>query len=418
LSAKTPEALTAQAERLAEHLTPDSNPLDIAYALATTRATFQHRAVITGNDLDTLRTGLTTPTVQDTAEPTGKTVFVFPGQGSQWEGMATELLTTSTPFAESIARSADALAPYIDWSLTDVLRGEPHAPGLDRVDVVQPALWAVMIALTDTWHAMGIHPDAVIGHSQGEIAAACVAGILTPDDGARIVALRSQIIAQHLAGKGAMASISLPADTLHTHLTHHPTLEIAALNGPTTTVIAGPHHDLENLLTTLENNGTHLRRIPVDYASHTTAVETIKTQLHQALTPITPHPGHTTFYSTVTATPLNGTDLTPDYWYQNLRNTVRFHPTIQTLLTHGHTTYIEPSPHPVLTAPIQETSDTAHVQGTLRRHDGTHTRLLTAAAQAWTHGLPITWTTHLPNPHTTTHTPLPTYPFQHHHYWL
>ncbi|WP_030248211.1 acyltransferase domain-containing protein, partial [Streptomyces sp. NRRL S-350] len=251
-------------------------------------------------------------------------------------------------FTQWIHRCEQALTPYVDWSLTDILR-DPDAP-LHRVDVVQPALWAVMVSLAHTWRELGIHPDAVIGHSQGEIAAATVADILTLDDAARIVALRSQIIAHHLAGQGSMASIALPATTLHDHLRHHPHITIAAHNGPTTTVIAGPTQPLETLLTHLEQQGTRVRRIPVDYASHTPDVETIQTQLHTALSPITPRNSTITFHSTVTGTPLNGTELTADYWYRNLRNPVLFHPTTQTLITTHHTTFIEPSPHPVLVA--------------------------------------------------------------------
>ncbi|SNT63039.1 Erythronolide synthase docking, partial [Actinomadura meyerae] len=176
LSAKTPEALRAQGQRLLDHLDrhPDVSPVDVGYTLATARASFAHRAVITGNGLDDFRTGLralatgqTAPglTLTPPADTDGdsRIVFVFPGQGSQWAGMASELLHTSLVFADHIQACHEALAPYTDWSLLDLLHQRDAAPDLERVDVVQPALFAVMTALAKLWQHHGIHPDAVIG---------------------------------------------------------------------------------------------------------------------------------------------------------------------------------------------------------------------------------------------------------------
>ncbi|MEV4921149.1 type I polyketide synthase, partial [Streptomyces tirandamycinicus] len=187
VSARSEPALRDQARLLAEHLRADpaADATDIAHALATTRAALEHRAAVVADDrdgmlagLDALTGGLPSPHVLDGTRVTGDgtVVFVFPGQGSQWAGMAVELLDTSTVFAERIGECAAALAPYTDWSLHDVLRGAADTVPLDRVDVVQPALWAVMVALAEVWRAHGVRPAAVLGHSQGEIAAACVAG--------------------------------------------------------------------------------------------------------------------------------------------------------------------------------------------------------------------------------------------------
>ncbi|MER7015756.1 type I polyketide synthase [Saccharopolyspora sp. NPDC000359] len=417
LSAKTSEALRAQAHRLLGLSGQD--PVDVGWSLATTRAMLEHRAVVVGRDEDELMTRLAAlaegsqvdGVVEGAAGPAGDVVFVFPGQGSQWPGMGAELLDTSPVFAEWINRCEQALAPHVDWSLTDVLRNT-DAP-LERVDVVQPALWAMMISLAETWRAHGVEPSAVIGHSQGEIAAACVAGILTLDDSARIIALRSQLIAQHLAGKGAMASVALPAEELSEMLAEHPGTTIAALNGPSSTVIAGPQ--LEELLSTLEERGTRVRHIPVDYASHSPEVDTIQEQLLHALAPTTPQQGDIPFHSTVTGTPLDGTELTADYWFRNLRQPVLFHPTVRALSIDHHATFVEPSPHPVLTTPIQETDDDAVTIGTLRRDDGGPARLLTSAAEAWTRGVPVDWTALLTEARPV---PLPTYPFQRTRYWM
>jgi hypothetical protein len=173
---------------------------------------------------------------------------------------------------------AEALAEFTDWSLHDAL-ADPEL--LQRVDVVQPATWAVMVSLAALWRSYGIHPDAVIGHSQGEIAAAYVAGALTLHDAARIVALRSQAIARSLAGKGGMVSVAVSAaeaEVLVSHWSGH--IEIAATNSPTNTVVAGEPTALDELLTKCETDGIRARRIPVDYASHTTHVEDHRARTH------------------------------------------------------------------------------------------------------------------------------------------
>ncbi|MCK9926355.1 type I polyketide synthase [Frankia sp. Mgl5] len=256
LSARTPQALRDQAHQLTTHLDhhPHTDPTDLAHTLATTRTHFPHRAVILGTtttDLHPALTALTalthnqphpalttTPPTSSTGTGTGKTVFVFPGQGTQWPAMARELLTTNPVFTHHIHACADALHPHTTWNLLDVLHQTPNAPTLDRVDVVQPTLFAVMTSLARLWQHHGIHPHAVIGHSQGEITAAHIADALTLTDAAKIVTLRAQAL-RHLAGTGTMISIPLPAHQINTALAEwRGRLDIAAANGPTATVIS------------------------------------------------------------------------------------------------------------------------------------------------------------------------------------
>ncbi|MBL7618517.1 acyltransferase domain-containing protein, partial [Frankia sp. AgB1.8] len=258
----------------------------------------------------------------------------------------------------------------------------------------------------------------VLGHSQGEIAAATTAGILTLDDAARAIARRSQAIAT-IAGTGGMASIPLPADSVQADLDADSGtgLSIAAVNGPTTTVVSGPADAIAAVVERYTAQGLRARVIPVDYASHSPAVETVRARILAELDGLTPRPGHTPLYSTVTAGIADPATLTADYWYRNLRQPVRLTGTVHALKTDGHTTYLEISPHPVLgTALTDILENTATITATLRRGDATLTRLHTSLADAHTHGTPVTWN---PDP-TPTPEPvdLPAYPFQHQNYWI
>ncbi|MBB4781859.1 SDR family NAD(P)-dependent oxidoreductase [Streptomyces rapamycinicus] len=426
ISARSETALRAQAAQLLTFAaTSDRHLADIGWTLAHHRAALEHRAVVVAADRDTFLAGLDTVATGEPAahvvsgvapeEPPSGAVFVFPGQGSQWVGMAAELLDSSAVFAESIDRCAQVLAPHIEWDLLDVLRETSDESALERVDVVQPALWAVMVSLAEAWRSFGIEPSAVIGHSQGEIAAACVAGVLSLEDGARLVALRSRLIAQELAGHGGMVSLATSADRARELLTGRDDVWIAAVNGPTSTVVAGTPTGLAEVTAAAGNAGLRTRTIPVDYASHTPHVDRIREPLLQLAAPITPRPGDIPLYSTVTATRIDGETLDAEYWYRNLREPVRFHDTVHTLHADGHTLCLETSPHPVLTTAIQETN--AHAIPTLRRDHGGIQQLLISLATLWTHGLTPNWPAIL-TPNNPTPTNLPTYPFQRHHYWL
>ncbi|MBP8539392.1 acyltransferase domain-containing protein, partial [Streptomyces sp. MK37H] len=431
VSGRSPAALRAQAARLgAFAAASDATPPDIAWALATQRAAMEHRAVVVAGDRDDFLAGLdaiaagepSTHVVAGVAAGSAAgPVFVFPGQGSQWAGMAAGLLDTSPAFAESIDRCAQALAPHIDWDLLDVLRATGDDAALQRVDVVQPALWAVMVSLARVWRSLGIEPSAVIGHSQGEIAAACVAGVLSLEDGARLVALRSRLIARELAGLGGMVSLATSAERTHDLLTGRDDMWIAAVNGPTSTVIAGSPTGLTEATAKAGATGVRTRAIAVDYASHTPHVERIREQLLQLAAPITPRTGDVPLYSTVTAALIDGGTLDAEYWYRNLREQVRFHDTLRTLAADGHTLFLESSPHPVLTTAVEETGHDADqpvfATGTLRRDHGGVRQLLSALAALWTHGVTPDWAAVFA-PGDATAVDLPTYAFQRERYWL
>ena len=424
LSARTPQALRDRASRLAAHLrtTGDPHPVDVAYSLATGRTAMDHRAAVVARDRAELLAGLDTLTVETIpGDGNGSAVFVFPGHGSHWAGMARELLETAPVFAERLTECEAALAPYVDWSLFDVLHGDPDAPSLDRVDVIQPALFAVMVSLAALWRAHGVEPAAVVGHSQGEIAAACVAGALSLEDAARVVALRSRALTP-LAGLGGMASVALSAEAVRERLdTGAGTLSVAVINSPGSVVVSGDPEALDALVAGCERDGIWARRVPVDYASHSAHVERIHDELLEVLAPITPRRASVPFYSPVTGTAIDTTGLDADYWYRNLSQTVRFEQATRTALDAGHRILIEVSPHPVLATGLRETVEDvgvpARVTGTLRRDEGGMTRFLTSLSDAWTQGAQVDWDTFFAGSGAR-RIELPTYPFQRQRFWL
>nr|AUO14847.1 Malonyl CoA-acyl carrier protein transacylase [Amycolatopsis sp.] len=419
LSAKTPASLAAQARRLQARVgaAQGVRAADVGYSLAKSRATFEQRAVlVTGEDgghgpLGALAHGRAVPgLVRGSARHGGKVAFVFPGQGSQWVGMALDLMDTSPAFAARMRDCERALAPFAEWSLSEVLGDEAM---LERVDVVQPALFAVMVSLAEVWRAHGVVPDAVIGHSQGEIAAAAVAGALSLEDAARVVALRSKAI-RALAGHGGMVSVAAARETVEPRLTED--LSIAAVNGPAAVVVSGSPSALAALIESCEADGIRAKRVPVDYASHSAQVEAIEAELRELLAPVSPRSSEAAFYSTVTAGPIDTAGLDGPYWYTNLRNPVLFDATTRRLAEDGYDTFVECSPHPVLTMSIEDTVDEAVVTGTLRRGEGGLDRLYTSFAEAWVHGVDLDWTPAFGEGARLV--PLPTYAFDHQRYWL
>ncbi len=424
LSARTAGALREQARRLHDVIRAGgpASLADVAFTLAAGRAHLEHRAVVLAGDHAKLAAGLaaladdreSAPVVRGVARQV-RTVFVFPGQGSQWPAMAVQLLRTSPVFRNRIRQCAAALAPHVDWDLEAVLTGEPGSPPLSRVDVVQPVLWAMLVSLAELWRSAGVEPDAVVGHSQGEIAAACVAGALSLADGARVVARRSRAILA-LAGTGGMASIGLPADRVADLIKESP-LHVAVENGPAATVVAGPAAALDELVARCVADGHHARHIDVDYASHTPVVEAVRQPILEALTGIRPVEPAVPLYSTVTGD-LLAEPMDAGYWFRSLREPVRFHTAVSALVSARHTVFIEVSPHPVLTGAVPDILDElgrpGTALGTLRRREGGLGRVLHSLALAHVAGVTVDWTAFTRGQRVE----LPTYPFQRRRLWL
>ncbi|MER6616582.1 SDR family NAD(P)-dependent oxidoreductase [Streptomyces xantholiticus] len=435
LSARGEGALREQADRLRAHMIArtELDHVDLGFAQATARAHLERRAVIVAPDRGALLTGLSdlssvTPAagvVEGQVVGSGvKPVFVFPGQGAQWVGMGVELLDSSPVFAAEIAACGEALAEFVDWRLEEVLRGVPGAPSLERVDVVQPALFAVMVSLAALWRSYGVEPSAVVGHSQGEIAAAYVAGGLSLRDAARVVAVRSQLVRERLAGLGGMMSVALPVERVEELLAPYAgRVSVAAVNGPAAVVVAGEPQALDEVLAACERDGVRARRVNVDYASHSAQVETIRAELLEVLAPVEPSGGSVPFYSTVTGGFIDTATMDAGYWYRNLRGQVGFESAVRALIDKGMGCFVEVSPHQVLTMAVDEIVEAQDavgrvaVVGSLRRDEGGPARFLLSLGQAHVAGVRIDWEAVYAGTGAK-RVDLPTYAFQREKYWL
>ncbi|HEY3470210.1 MAG TPA: type I polyketide synthase, partial [Amycolatopsis sp.] len=423
LSGKTAAALRDQAVALREFLTSDYSRADVAYTLATARAALPHRAAITGDvrlGLDALVEDQPSDfVVRGTARGPGKVAFVFPGQGSQWPAMARELLADAPAFASAAEECAKAFDAHLDWSVLAVLREEPGAPELNRIDVIQPVLFTVMVSLAALWRANGVQPAAVVGHSQGEVAAAYVAGGLDLDDAALIVAARSRVSAR-LSGHGAMATVALSREKLEPRLEPWgERLSVATVNSASSCGVSGEPEALAEFLAACDADGVWAKRVPgLDTAAHSAQVDALREDLLRDLAGIRPRRSAIPMYSTVTGAVHDTADFDAEYWYRNLRQAVLYEPAVTALAEDRHTVFVECSPHPVIALPTRQTLEAAGAEAavvaTLRREDGGLPRFLAALAEAHVHGADVDWAGVIPG----RLVDLPTYRFQRQRYWL
>ncbi|MEK8168881.1 acyltransferase domain-containing protein [Streptomyces sp. M19] len=369
LSGKSEAALRDQARRLLAHLRdrPEATCADIGHSLLTSRTLFDHRGVVVGEDRAALLAGLTalaeerrdgrnwgkrggrrTGTGHGPGGRRPQDGVRLPGQGSQWVGMGAELWDASPVFRRELRACAAALEPYVDWPVVDVVRGTPDAAPLDRVDVVQPALWAVMVSLAAVWRSMGSARRRWWGTARGD-RRRVRGGRPVAGDAARAVALRARALTA-LSGTGAMVSLALPVAQVRERLTRWDgRISVAAVNGPVSVAVAGDRDALAELVRSCEDDEVSTWWLPVDYASHSPHVERVREDLLEALEPIRPRPATVPMLSTVTGAYLSGPELDAGYWYRNLRGTVEFADAVAGLAAAGHRAFVEVSPHPVLT---------------------------------------------------------------------
>ncbi|MYT33825.1 MULTISPECIES: type I polyketide synthase [unclassified Streptomyces] len=408
LSAVTPAALDALAGSYRSFLA-DANTgagqafRDICFSSSVRRSHHDHRLAIAAAShaqaLEALRAyadrdpapGLSAGEVPGTQRP--RIAFVFPGQGSQWLGMGRELLTASQAFRTAMQACDKAVQAEAGWSVLDLLR-DGTEERLGQLDIVQPALWAMEVALAATWRSWGVEPDVVIGHSMGEAAAVAVSGALSLEDAAAVICRRSAL-AKRRSGRGAMAWVELSAEHAQEALAgYEHAVSVAASNSPRATLLSGEPQALDAILASLDRRDVFTRLVKVDFASHSPQMDELRDDLVESLRGLRPKAGTTPLRSTVDNRLIDGSDCDADYWARNLRQPVRFSEAVAAELDTGQrTVFIEMSPHALLLNSISETAEdrgkATLAVGSLRRDHPELPTLLGALGNLYAAGVDI-----------------------------
>jgi acyl transferase domain-containing protein/NADPH:quinone reductase-like Zn-dependent oxidoreductase/acyl carrier protein len=435
LSAREPRALADLARSYQRLLAaePADAPVslaDIAYSASVRRSHHPHRLSVVGSSREEIHEALGAflrgeahagmAQGQASLGPRPRLVFVFPGQGSQWVGMGRSLLAEEPVFRATIEACAEAIQREAGWSLLDELGAEASPSRIEPIDVLQPTLFAIEVALAALWRSWGVEPDAVVGHSMGEVAAAHVAGALGLEDAVRIICRRSRLL-RRVSGQGAMALVELTMAQAEQALAgYEDRLSIAVTSGPRSTVLSGAPGALEEVLARLDQQQVFWRRVKVDVASHSPQVDPLLGELGELLGGLTPAVAKVPMFSTVTGRPCEGTELGAEYWKQNLRAPVLFSQTLDRMIEGGHTLFVEMSPHPILLPSIEEALRHRERRGvavpSLRREQEERRALLSSLGALYAHGHALEWKRLYPSGGRSV--PLPLYPWQRERYWV
>ncbi|OBK23641.1 polyketide synthase [Mycobacterium asiaticum] len=433
VSARSSDALTATARQLAEHLSTQSDVTlsDLGYTLGRRRSHLNHRRAVIVRTLEEARDefqaladGVRIATTRaDVTAP--KLAFVCTGMGPQWWKMCRGLLDVYPAFTESILRSDRALSRYTGWSLLDELRSDEAGSRMSETDVAQPANFAIQIALAEQLAQFGIKPDAVVGHSAGEVASHYLAGLLSFEQAIEVIYHRSRL-QQRTSGMGRMLAVGLGVGPLQQTLDDESLdeigrrISIAAINSPSAVTLAGDGDVLEDLAHRLDDIKVFNRFLTGKVPYHTHYMDTVKDDLYQALQHVSSDVATVPLYSTVTGERLDQYAAGAAYWWQNTRATVLFEAAARRMLDDGYTHFVELGPHPVLAPSIIEIAGTEEtdvvVLPSQRRDDDDDRVLMNCVGALYCHGHAVAWEALQPSDGARL-LKLPTYPWQSKRFW-
>ena len=433
LSAKNPEALRALALRYAELLESqiECELYDVCWSAATRRTPLEHRAVFTALDRTAMAEGLRRFAEGEAAAAQNvarlkthmRIAFCVPGQGAQWHGMAREMIAREPVFRAALERCDGAARKFVDWSIIDQVFAEPQSTTyrLDQIDVIQPVLVAIAIAYAELWRSLGIEPDAVVGHSMGEIGAAYIAGAFDLDEAMRTICRRSALM-RRVSGRGAMALVDLSIEDTAARLAGRESqLSVAVSNSPRSSVISGDPEAVQQVMAELEQDDIFCRQISVDVASHSPQMDPLAKELADKLSGLAPATARIPLYSTVLGCRVDGPEFGASYWARNLREPVLFADTMTQMLADDIDVFVELGPHPILLHSVQQTAQSSGIGKSRRSHvdvekSANRASMLTAFGQLWCSGYPVEWKRVMPERGTTVQLPL--YPWQRERYWV
>lgn len=433
ISGMNAEAAVAMARRLSDRLRsqPPASIDDVCFTAAVRRTHYGARLVAIGHSTDDLAQAIDDaiergPTLRGASDKQ-RIAFVFPGHGAQWAGMGQTLLRREPVFRDAIARCDAAIKAEAGWSLIEQIATPRDTTRFDEAAISQPAVFAFGVALAELWASWGVVPDAVVGHSMGEVAAAHVAGSLSLADATRIICRRSQLLQQVVAQGGMLLADLTEQEARREIAAFGGRLSIGAVNGPRSVVLAGDHAAIDAIAAALTSREVFCRLVKGSPPGHSYLVAGFGPALLADVAGIAPRAGAVPFYSTVTAGRLAGERLDPEYWVRNLCEPVRFLDAVRSLLENGVDTLIEIGPHPILSPAITDIAAERPAQGdadesgimvlpSMRRDEDDHAVLYGSVGKLYERGASIRWSAVAPR--TGRAVALPPYAWQRKSYWL